>query len=60
MAEDHHADRGPQVAGVAASFLALCWIAIGLRCYCRLVIVKSFGIDDYLAVAAQVCVLLII
>lgn len=48
-------NRGPQVAGVAAAFLSMCWIAIGLRVYCRLAIVKSFGIDDYLAVASMVC-----
>ena len=54
MAYDLYENKGPQVAGVAAAFLTLSWIAIGMRIYCRLAVVKSFGIDDYLAVVAQV------
>ncbi|KIM95532.1 hypothetical protein OIDMADRAFT_133757 [Oidiodendron maius Zn] len=48
------AGRGPQVNGVAGLFLALSTIAIALRCYCRAVLVKSFGIDDWFAVIAWV------
>ncbi|PMD23437.1 hypothetical protein NA56DRAFT_701730 [Hyaloscypha hepaticicola] len=48
------AGRGPQVAGVAGLFLALSTIAIVLRCYCRAVVVKSFGIDDWSALIAWI------
>jgi hypothetical protein len=48
------ADRGPQVSAVAGLFLALSTIAIILRCYCRAVIVKAFGADDWFAVIAWV------
>jgi hypothetical protein len=50
-------DRGPQVSGVSTLFLVLTWIFVSMRIYCRLVIVKSFGLDDYLAVIAQVSIL---
>ncbi|KUJ17169.1 uncharacterized protein LY89DRAFT_73041 [Mollisia scopiformis] len=48
------AGRGPQVQGVAGLFLALSTIAIGLRCYTRTFIVKSFGLDDWSALIAWV------
>lgn len=47
-------NRGPQVSGVAGGFLALSTLAIVLRCYCRAFVVKSFGLDDWSAVAAWV------
>lgn len=47
-------NRGPQVSGVAGFFLALSTIAIALRCYCRIFVVKSFGADDSFAVVAWV------
>jgi hypothetical protein len=47
-------NRGPQLSGVSGLFLALTWIFVSLRIYCRLVIVKCFGFDDFLAVIAQV------
>jgi hypothetical protein len=47
-------NRGPQVAGVAGFFVALTTIFVGLRCYCRISIVKNFGLDDYLSLLAQV------
>ena len=47
-------NRGPQVAGVAGFFVALTTIVVCLRCYCRIAIVKNFGLDDYLSVLAQV------
>lgn len=52
------AGRGPQVDGVAGLFLVLTSIAIFLRCYCRILVVKSFGLDDWFAVVAWVCFLL--
>jgi hypothetical protein len=51
-------DRGPQVSGTATLFLVLTWIFISMRIYCRLAIVKCFGLDDYLAVISQVSILL--
>lgn len=49
------AGRGPQVLGVAGLFLALTTIAVGLRCYTRAFISKSFGLDDWSALIAWVC-----
>ncbi|KAB5586199.1 hypothetical protein GE09DRAFT_56926 [Coniochaeta sp. 2T2.1] len=49
------AGRGPQVAGVAGFFLALSTITIILRCYCRAIVVKNFGLDDWSALIAWVC-----
>jgi len=48
------AGRGPQVEGVAGFFLALSTITILLRCYCRALVVKSFGVDDWSALVAWV------
>ncbi|OBT81791.1 hypothetical protein VE02_09625 [Pseudogymnoascus sp. 03VT05] len=48
------ADRGPQVSAVAGLFLALSTIGIILRCYCRAVVVKAFGLDDWFAVIAWI------
>jgi hypothetical protein len=47
-------DRGPQLAAVAILFLTLAWIFVSLRCYVRTVMMKSFGMDDWLAVASLV------
>ncbi|PVH82384.1 hypothetical protein DL98DRAFT_388808, partial [Cadophora sp. DSE1049] len=49
------AGRGPQVLGVAGLFLSLSTIAIALRCYCRALVVKSFGLDDWSALLAWIC-----
>ncbi|TDZ49809.1 hypothetical protein CTRI78_v007810 [Colletotrichum trifolii] len=43
-------DRSGQVLAVAVLFLVLCWIAVGLRIYCRGWIIKSFGVDDKLMI----------
>ncbi|KAE9374487.1 hypothetical protein N431DRAFT_372091 [Stipitochalara longipes BDJ] len=47
-------DRGPQVAGVAILFLTLSWIFVSLRCYVRGFMIKSFGADDWSAVASLI------
>jgi hypothetical protein len=47
-------NRGSEVAGVAIFFGILSTIFVAMRVYCRATIVKSFGLDDYLAVLAQV------
>lgn len=51
-------DRGSQAAGVAGAFLALSWIFVSLRCYCRVTIVRRFGPEDYLCVLTQVILLI--
>ncbi|KIN03210.1 hypothetical protein OIDMADRAFT_119103 [Oidiodendron maius Zn] len=43
-------DRGPQVEAVAITFLILSWIAVCLRCYVKLYMIKLFKINDWLAV----------
>jgi hypothetical protein len=48
-------DRPAAVRGVAAAFLALSTIAVLLRCYVRLRIVKAFGWDDGFMILAMVC-----
>ncbi|KAK7955623.1 uncharacterized protein PG986_004845 [Apiospora aurea] len=56
-------DRNEQVLAVAVTFLVLCWIVVGLRVYCRVHVVKSFGPDDFSLVVLQfwfVCELLYI
>jgi hypothetical protein len=47
-------NRGPQVSGVAGLFLALSTLTILLRCYCRALVVKNFGIDDWSCLVAWV------
>lgn len=47
-------DRGPQVAGVAIFLVITSVVSMGLRCYVRLGIVKAFGLDDWLMLAATV------
>ena len=49
-------NRGPQIAANAWAFVVLSSIATILRIYCRGFVIKSFGLDDWLAVVAQVCV----
>lgn len=44
----------PEAAGAAGLFLALTWIFVLLRCYCRIAIVRRFGLEDYLCVFTQV------
>jgi len=48
-------NRGPEVEVVAILFLILTWISVSLRCYVRALMMKSFGMDDWLAIVALVC-----
>jgi hypothetical protein len=48
-------DKGHMVVTICSVFLGLTWVFTLLRCYTRIVLVRKFGTDDYLAVAAQVC-----
>lgn len=47
-------DRGPQLRAVSVSLYGLALLALLLRCYVRLVIVKAFGPDDWIMLAAMV------
>lgn len=47
-------DRGPQLRAVAVSLYALTLLALLLRCYARLAIVKAFGSDDWMMLVAMV------
>lgn len=47
-------NRGPQVHAVLIPFIILLWIAVGLKCYVKLFIIKSFRINNWLALAALV------
>jgi hypothetical protein len=49
-------NRGPEVEAVAILFLTLAWISVSLRYYVRAVMMKSFGMDDWLAIVALVSV----
>jgi hypothetical protein len=46
--------RGPQVMANTIAMLTLSTIATALRIYCRAGVIKNFGLDDWLAVIAQV------
>ncbi|KAL4938430.1 hypothetical protein BDV06DRAFT_56852 [Aspergillus oleicola] len=46
-------DQSAAVRGVAAAFLTLSSIAVILRCYVRLRIVKAFGWDDFVMIFAM-------
>jgi hypothetical protein len=51
--------RGAQVTGVAVCSLCLTWISTALRFYVRIGILKFVGGEDWLTVAAMVCMLLL-
>ncbi|KAL0932209.1 uncharacterized protein CTRU02_213162 [Colletotrichum truncatum] len=40
------ADKNVQIIAVAAVFLFLTWVAVGLRVYCRVFLIRSIGKDD--------------
>lgn len=47
-------NRGPEMAVVAIVVTSLCFIAVCLRCYTMVMILKRFLIEDWLAVATCV------
>lgn len=47
-------DRSHQVLAVAVLFISLTWLTVGLRCYVRIGMLKSFGYDDYMMLITQV------
>lgn len=47
-------NRIPDMIGVNSFMLLISWVFVSMRCYCRIFIVKSFGLDDYFCLLAQV------
>jgi hypothetical protein len=47
-------NRGPQLIGVNSFMLVFSWIFVGMRCYCRIFMARSFGVDDCFCLLAQV------
>lgn len=47
-------NRGTSLAIIAGVFCGLAFVAVSLRCYVRIRLVKAFGLDDYFMVAAEV------
>lgn len=45
-------DRGHELLGVTGLFIALSTITVAMRTYCRVFLVKNFGLDDWFAVIA--------
>jgi hypothetical protein len=48
------AGRAPELLGTLGLFLALSTITIALRVYCRVLLIKNFGLDDWFAVISWV------
>ena len=48
-------DLGPTVIGVTVSFTTVALIIVVLRVWTRTRMVKIFGLEDYMMVAAMVC-----
>jgi hypothetical protein len=48
-------NRGPELMAVNITFLTAALISMILRAYVRSVMVKAFGIDDWLMVVGTVC-----
>lgn len=49
-------NRGPELTAVCATFTTMAVIAVALRCYVRLRIIRNFGLDDWAMVGALVSV----
>jgi hypothetical protein len=47
-------DRGPELLGTGIAFIALAWITFGMRLYVRGVLLRTWGMDDWLMAAAIV------
>ena len=47
-------DRGPQLTAVCIAFITLATIAVSLRAYVRLLLLKVFGVEDAFMIVAWV------
>jgi len=52
--DDPNDSNGHELVIVAAIFMSLTTVAVLLRCYTRVAITKSFKLDDWLMLTAQV------
>ena len=48
------AGRGPELIAVYSFFIGLTTIAVALRTYCRVYLVKNFALDDWLCIIGWV------
>ncbi|CAJ2509889.1 Uu.00g057890.m01.CDS01 [Anthostomella pinea] len=48
-------DRGPELATITAVFLGLSSLTVFLRCYVRLCLLRTFRMEDYLALGTLLC-----
>jgi hypothetical protein len=53
-------NRGPELEAVCVVLLATAVVAVALRCYTRVGIVKAFGLDDWTMLFATVRVYLVV
>ena len=53
---EHHEtpNLGPLIIGINSTAVIIAGITCLLRCYVRLILIKAFGLDDYLMVTATV------
>lgn len=47
-------DERPMFTGVMVTFLVVCWVTTALRCYVKVFLVRSFRIEDHLALLSMV------
>jgi hypothetical protein len=52
--EHHKPNLGPLLIGINSTAVVLAGITCLLRCYVRLVLIKTFGLDDWLIVTSMV------
>ncbi|RDW59065.1 hypothetical protein BP5796_11989 [Coleophoma crateriformis] len=50
--DDLTANRGSQLVTVSIAFTVLVWIAVSLRCYVRLLLIREFKLDDWFILVA--------
>ncbi|KAF2141892.1 uncharacterized protein K452DRAFT_326918 [Aplosporella prunicola CBS 121167] len=48
-------DRSQEVLAVAVLFFAMSWLAVMLRVYVRIILLKSWGLDDWAMAVALLC-----
>jgi len=47
-------DLGPTILGVTVAFTSIAFIAVSLRCYSRIRLIKIFGVEDWFMVISMV------
>jgi hypothetical protein len=54
MEHDNPPNLGPLLIGINSTACIIAGITCLLRCYVRLILIKAFGLDDWLMVTAMV------